>query len=97
MAARKGKAVEVDGVKVTVQIDPADDWEFAECSLTLSDPDATAAERSRAIVRQCRLLLGSDYDRAMGELRKARGGKLPIADVVAFANRVIAGVAEAKN
>ena len=88
--AREGKIVEVDGIEVEVRIDPKDDWDFAVASLTLADPDATADERAGAIVRQCRLVLGDDYERVMGELRDARGGRLPIADVVSFVNRAIA-------
>lgn len=94
----KGRAVTVDGITVTVAIDPADDWEFATASLVIADPSSGAEERSRAITRQVRLLLGVDYDRAMSELRSARGGRLPIADVVSFANRVLeAEAGDAKN
>ena len=47
---------------------------------------------------QVRLLLGDDYARAMRELRAARGGRLPVADVVSFANRVMeAEAGDAKN
>lgn len=96
--AAKGRTVTVDGITVTVAIDPSDDWEFATASLVLADPDATPLERSNAVMRQVRLLLGDDYKRVMGELRKARGGKLPIADVTSFANRVMAAEAgDAKN
>ena len=96
--AAKGRAVTVDGITVTVAIDPKDDWEFATASLVLADPDATPLERSNAVMKQVRLLLGDDYGRVMGELRKARGGKLPIADVTSFANRVMAAEAgDAKN
>ena len=47
---------------------------------------------------QVRLLLGDDYGRVMRELRAARGGRLPVADVVSFANRVMeAEAGDAKN
>lgn len=96
--AAKGRAVTVDGITVTVAIDPRDDWDFATASLVIADPDATPLERSNAVMRQVKLLLGDDYKRVMGELRKARGGKLPNADVVSFANRVLAAEAgDAKN
>ena len=96
--AAKGRTVTVDGITVTVAIDPRDDWEFATASLILSDPDATPLERSNAVMTQVRLLLGDDYQRVMDELREARGGRLPIADVTSFANRVMAAEAgEAKN
>ena len=96
--AAKGRAVTVDGITVTVAIDPRDDWEFATASLVIADPDATPLERSNAVMRQVKLLLGDDYGRVMDELRAARGGKLPIADVTSFANRVMAAEAgEAKN
>ena len=94
----KGRAVTVDGITVTVAIDPKDDWEFATASLTLSDPDATPLEKSNAVMKQVKLLLGDDYKRVMDELREARGGRLPIADVTSFANRVMAAEAgDAKN
>lgn len=96
--AAKGRTVTVDGITVTVAIDPKDDWEFATASLVIADPDATQLERSNAVMRQVKLLLGDDYKRAMDELRAARGGKLPIADVTSFANRVMAAEAgDAKN
>ena len=96
--AARGRAVTVDGITVNVAIDPKDDWEFATASLVLSDPDATPLEKSNAVMKQVRLLLGDDYGRVMDELRAARGGKLPIADVTSFANRVMAAEAgDAKN
>ena len=96
--AAKGRTVTVDGITVTVAIDPSDDWEFATASLVIADPDATPLEKSNAVMTQVRLLLGDDYKRAMDELRKARGGRLPIADVTSFANRVMAAEAgDAKN
>lgn len=96
--AAKGRTVTVDGITVTVAIDPRDDWDFATASLVIADPDATPLERSNAVMRQVKLLLGDDYKRVMGELREARGGSLPIADVTSFANRVMAAEAgDAKN
>ena len=96
--AARGRAVTVDGITVTVAIDPKDDWEFAAASLVLSDPDATPLEKSNAVMKQVKLLLGDDYERVMDELRAARGGKLPIADVTSFANRVLeAEAGDAKN
>ena len=99
MAARKpkGKAVEVDGITVDVTIDPADDYGLAACSAVISDPDATAAEKTRAIVRQHELVLGDSRKKVMEELRKRNGGKLPGAAVSEFCNRVIAQAGEAKN
>lgn len=96
--AAKGRAVTVDGITVTVAIDPKDDWEFSAASAVFADPDSTTLEKSNAIRTQVKLLFGDDYKRVMGELRKARGGKLPNADVVSFANRVMAAEAgDAKN
>lgn len=96
--AARGHAVTVDGITVTVAIDPKDDWEFATESLVIADPDATQLERSNAIRAQVKLLFGDDYKRVMRELRAARGGRLPIADVTSFANRVMAAEAgDAKN
>ena len=96
--AAKGRAVTVDGITVTVAIDPKDDWEFATASVIFASPDSTPLEKSNAVRTQVKLLFGDDYKRVMGELRKARGGKLPNADVVSFANRVLAAEAgDAKN
>lgn len=93
-----GKAVTVDGIEVTVAIDPTNDWELAEASLTLNDPGATQLEKSRAMVRQCRIILGGSYDAVMAELRERNGGALPIAEVVSFCNRCIkAEGGDAKN
>ncbi len=105
MAAAKGrkpsaypKTVEVDGISVTIKVDPANDWELAESSLTLNDPAATQLDRARAIARQCRIVLGDGYDRVMGELRELNGGALPISAVMSFVNRAIAAEGgDAKN
>ena len=96
--AAKGRAVTVDGITVTVAIDPSDDWEFASASAVFADPDSTPLEKSNATRAQIKLLFGDDYKRVMRELRAARGGRLPIADVVSFANRVLeAEGGDAKN
>lgn len=96
--AAKGRTVTVDGITVTVAIDPKDDWEFATASVIFANPESTPLEKSNAVRTQVKLLFGDDYKRVMGELRKARGGKLPNADVVSFANRVLAAEAgDAKN
>lgn len=96
--AARGRTVTVDGITVTVSIDPADDWEFASASAVFADPGSTPLERANAVRTQVRLLLGDDYGRVMRELRAARGGRLPVADVVSFANRVMeAEAGDAKN
>ena len=93
-----GKRVVVDGIAVDVAVDPANDWGLAEASLTLNDPDATQLEKSRAMVRQCRIILGGSYDAVMAELRERNGGALPIAEVVSFCNRCVkAEGGDAKN
>lgn len=101
MAARetapRGTTVEVDGIEVTVAVDPADDYELIECAYVSSDPGAGVEEKNRAYFRRNHLLLGDGYDRVMGELRAAGGGRLPRDVVASFMARVIAGVAEAKN
>ena len=91
------RTVEVDGISVEVAVDPADDYELAECSTVIYDPASTPAERSRAIVRQNRLVLGDAHDRVMAELRERNGGRLPISAVTAFVNSVIEAVEELKN
>ena len=101
MAARKqaprGTTVEVDGISVTVAVDPADDYELIECAMTMADESAPVADHNRAYFRRNHLLLGEGYDRVMAELRAANGGRLPRDAVASFTARVVAGVAEAKN
>lgn len=98
MTKTKGRTVTVDGITVTVAIDPRDDWDFATASAVFADPDSTPLEKSNAVRAQVKLLFGDDYRRVMGELRAARGGRLPNADVVSFADRVLAAEAgDAKN
>lgn len=101
MAATKagghGKTVEVDGITVHVPIDTEDDYELAALASVISDPDATADERGRAIARQYRLVLGKDYDRVMAELRKRNDGALPVKTVALFVNSVIRAVTPVKN
>lgn len=94
---RHGRTVEVDGITVTVTIDLSDDYELATCSMTLADPGSTPVERSEAIVRQNRLVLGEDHDRVLSELRERNDGRLPISEVASFVSKVIKAVDEAKN
>ena len=91
------KTIQVDGIEVTVSIDPSRDYEVIECETVLVDPDATTAARNRAYYRRNHILFGGQYDRVMGELRDAHGGELDREVVADFMVRVIAGVAEAKN
>lgn len=91
------KTIEVDGIEVTVSIEPSRDYEIIECETVLADPDATTAERNRAYYRRNHILLGDQYDRVMGELRAANDGKLDIATVASFVARVVAEAVEAKN
>lgn len=95
--APKGTTVEVDGIEVTVAVDPADDYELIECAYVSSDPEAGTVEKNRAYFRRNHILLGDSYDRVMGELRAANGGRLPRDVVANFMARVIAGAVEAKN
>ena len=101
MAARKtqpkGKDVEVDGIKLTVSIDPSNDYELAETSIILADPSSTSIERSRAIMKRNDLLLGADKQRVLDELRAKHGGKLSGEVVNNFAIAVAAQAVEAKN
>lgn len=98
MAEAKARTVEVDGIAVTVAIDPNDDYELSVCSMRYNDASRPARERSRALVRMHELVLGDDYERVLGELREMNGGKLPVSAVTSFVNRVIAAEAgDAKN
>lgn len=97
MAGVKGHAVEVDGVEVTVTIDPTDDYELAMCSMVIHDPDASDIDRNRAVARRNVLVLGDGYQAALDALREAHGGELRVATVNQFVSKVIRAVAEAKN
>lgn len=91
------KTIEVDGIEVTVSIEPSRDYEVIECETVLADQGATTEERNRAYYRRNHILLGDQYDRVMGELRAAHDGELDIATVASFVSRVVAGAVEAKN
>ena len=97
MAARKtapkGREVEVDGIKLTVSIDPSNDYELAETSIILADPGSTNIERSRAIMKRNDMILGDDID----ELRAKHDGKLPGEVVNEFVIAVANKAVEAKN
>lgn len=101
MAARttaaKGKEIEVDGIKLTVSIDPQDDYELAETSIILSDENSTRSEKARAVMRRNALLLGADKQRVLDELRAKHGGKLSGEVVNNFAIAVASKAVEAKN
>lgn len=91
------RCVEVDGIEVSVSLDPTDDYELATCSMVIYDPDATDAERSRAVARRNLLVLGDGYQNALDALREAHGGELRSRVVNEFVSKVIRAVAEAKN
>ena len=101
MAARttaaKGKEIEVDGIKLTVSIDPSDDYELAETSIILADSASTNSEKARAVMKRNDLLLGADKQRVLDELRAKHGGKLSGEVVNNFAIAVAAQAVEAKN
>lgn len=97
MAKSKGTEVEVDGIKVTVAIDPDDDYAVVEASFTTNDPDASPLEKTRATIGLYHLLLGDEYDRVMGELRERNEGKLPTGAVIEFMRRVMSVSRAAKN
>lgn len=97
MAGAKGRTVEVDGIEVTVAIDPTDDYELATCSMVIYDADASDLDRSRAVARRNVLVLGDGYQAALDALREAHGGELRVATVNQFVSKVIRAVAEAKN
>lgn len=93
----KGRSVEVDGIDVTVAIDPRDDYELATCSMVIYDPGASDLDRSRAVARRNMLVLGDGYQDILDALREAHGGELRVATVNDFVSKVIRAVAEAKN
>ena len=99
MAAPKkeARAVEVDGIKVDVALDPQNDFEIIECNLTVTDPDAEPIARARARYRIAHLVLGDSYESAMDALREKNGGTLRFEDAWGFVEKVIAAVPEAKN
>lgn len=97
MAKTRGRKLYVDGIEVTIAIDPTRDYEFVELSYASNDPDASVAEKNRAYFKRNHLLLGEDYDRVMCELRAANGGELDKDVVSDFMARVISGAVEAKN
>lgn len=99
MAGEAGKArtVDVDGIAVTVAIDPADDYELATCSMVIYDPNSSDLDRSRAVARRNMLVLGDGYQGVLDALREAHGGELRVATVNDFVSKVIRAVAEAKN
>lgn len=97
MAKTRGRKLDVDGIEVTIAIDPTRDYEFVELSYASHDPDASVVEKNRAYFKRNHLLLGEDYDRVMGELRAANGGELDKDVVSDFMARVISGAVEAKN
>ena len=96
MAARKGKAVEIDGIKLTVAIDTADDFEIVEQMAVMADEQSTSNEKLSATVRIYKILLGDDYRRVKDELRAKNGGLLPLKAMSDFIAKVFKA-AGAKN
>ena len=92
MAARKGKAVEADGIKLTVAIDPADDYDILAPLAVMADEQSTSNEKLSATVRIYKLLLGDDYRRVKDELRAKNGGRLPLKAMSDFIAKVFEAV-----
>lgn len=91
------QTVTVDGIEVHVHVDPSNDYEVAVCSIVLNDEQSTDLEKSQALIRSHKLILGDEYNRVLAELRKKHGGELTTATVVAFVNRVSNKINSLKN
>lgn len=95
--SKKGTEVDVDGIKLTVFVDPSDDYELATLSMVIYDKDSDASTKSRAVVRRNMLLLGDRYQDVLDALREQSGGELRIETVNRFVSNVIKAVEDAKN
>lgn len=91
------KSVTVDGIKVNVHVDPTNDYEFAVCSVIMNDVDASDIDKSKALIRSHKIILGNEYSRVLDDLRKKHGGELSTSTVVAFINKVTDKIAALKN
>lgn len=100
MAIKKKEAaqvVEVEGIKVAVMVDPADDYELTELMLERMDPDADNRSRSEATIKAYKIILGEDYQRVKDELRAKHGGRLTNGEMIAFMNELTKKVSALKN
>lgn len=93
----KTQVVEVDGITVSLTLDPTDDYEVTELMTVKMDESLSARERSAATVLMYRLILGDEYQRVKDELRAKHDGKLTNTQMISFVNDLIAKVAELKN
>lgn len=96
MAAKRTKAVEVDGITVKVDPERLEDYELVEAIAEASSDEGDDMSRLAASVRMFKLILGDCYGDVKTQLREKRGGKLSVQDMVEFSVAVLNG-AGAKN
>lgn len=82
--AAKGKSVEVDGIKLSVDPATLDDFDVVEAIADASDEEADDTAKLRAVVRLFRLVYGGDYGRVKRELRDAHDGRLTTETMMGF-------------
>lgn len=76
MASKNPNTYEVSGIKVTIDPDILDDWDFSEAVAETSDETLPLEVRNAAVFRVARMLFGEDYTRIKGELREQNDGRL---------------------
>lgn len=90
------RAVEVDGISLSVDMGLLDDFEVVEAIADATDEASDDTAKLRAVVRLFRHVYGPDYARVKAELREGHGGELTVETMMGFFTDTL-GALSAKN
>lgn len=96
MAKSTKKKIEVEGIKLTIDMSRLDDFEVVEAIADMSNESADDNSKMCAVVQLFRLVFGGEYARVKAELRAAHDGVLSSQTMTDFFMGVL-GALGAKN
>lgn len=70
--------VEIDGIKVSLNTEAFNSYEFFDFAVRSQDPEIPDSERAIALSKCIRIVLGKEHDRIVKELKKQNGGTLSV-------------------
>lgn len=91
------KTYEVQGIEVCIDEDALSDWEVAENMVIVMDEGSSDEERTGAVVRVMRFVLGKRYASIKRELRERGEGRLTAEAMMEFLRELFESIGAAKN
>lgn len=90
------ETVEVSGVKLSIDPEVINSYEFFDAACDSQDASLTDAERGFAMHRCIKLTLGNEHGRVIRELTAKKGSAVTVADMADFFNELVGTVKELK-